>query len=208
MIDILVKNQIQNLMKIKWLNNFFLFLRPEVRKKHTCVHEAGHAVATCLLGFNLNGIEIQHDRLGTSGWNHRGGEDNSEKEMPIFFAGAAAEVLVFGKAIPSYRDGRHVTDFENAWRHAALLNLKPDSFPREPKYVMGEYYVAPQITSDMIPEGKTHEEVSAAISAMEEKGLSEAFNILSPHIRTIKRIAAALEQKGKLSGEEVRALIL
>jgi Peptidase M50B-like len=195
-------------MKINWLNEFLLNFRPKVRKEHTCIHEAGHAVATCLLGFKLHGIEIINNKVGFSGWNHREGDDNSEKEMPIFYAGTAAEILIFGKAIPNHRDGRHVTDFENAWRHAALITLKPNSFPREPKFIMGDYYVTPQIQPEMIPDGKTIEQISASIAAMEEKGIVDAFNILSPHIETIKRVAAQLEQKGKLSGDEVRSLII
>ncbi len=59
----------------------------------------------------------------------------------------------------------------------------------------------------MIPDGSSAQDIHAHIKMIEEKGIRDAFELISRNLEVVKNVAGALQERQMLTGDEVRQIM-
>jgi ATP-dependent Zn protease len=185
-------------------------IRPEARPRSTstALHEAGHACVSIWTGTKVNRVAIGRqicpgnneivdgycsiEPLDVADLLVRW-EAVAVARMSIIYAGPIAENLLY------QLDGRCVTD---------------DIVPPYPDEVMLEEIVSLVICSGLTDDGKplvyeeNRERLAPMIASLHSQAAELASKLIHGRLDTVLAVATALLEKGTLTGDEVRTLVL
>lgn len=165
--------------------------------RYIATHEAGHAVASVVLGLNLISTDIKRrpvqggTSLGYTRCPHLIERQSGEKVIPALiqtFAGPLAEIAVNPDA---YGSGADRMDRAEALQAAKIAVCIPTQRPD------GNWEISPAEQARSSPE----------IDALILKGLEGAACIVNDHAFAIVAVADALLRKISLTGDEVAAIV-
>lgn len=165
-------------------------------KKYIAIHEAGHAVTSLTLGFELKDVEIKYKKTYEkdmfSGVTHYSlkndgfmTEENMRNLVTIAYAGPVAEKIIIGKIGYDNVSGEY-SDFEKAELIIKKIILASDEY---------KVYVAC---------GKVFDEMMNEISS---ELFAEAEKIVKENLDDIKKVANQLYENNFLMGEHIKRII-
>lgn len=169
-------------------------------RKRVAVHEAGHALAACEVGDEVQAVELG-DGAAHQGATHRQTRAGNSKYTPaeryilVAVAGYTSERLVYGDRDPNLCD----TDSNRAWEAAAgslaLAAGDHDEIARQQ-----------QLHRDRIPLQNTlwpqRQEAAILIARLE----AECARMLGCRRKDLETLAAHLDEHGRCDGADIPAI--
>ncbi len=208
------------LSEIKWFgsitdNPLTLLFNLKGLGKRLTVHEAGHILVGALgpERIDLDYAEIMPFNIKGITYFTRGQINHTAAELPMLYAGTAAEVIVFGNAFRQYGSANgsfrgNLDDFSKADYIAAKQTLGPESLGELKDHVgFFQGFSMPKITQEMLPEGMGKVDALKKIYSLKSEAYSLAWNILAENRTALERIADTFLEKKRITGSEVRQIL-
>jgi ATP-dependent Zn protease len=169
-------------------------------RRRVAVHEAGHAIISCVLKVGaLLGVSL-HDEGGLTAIDPVFDGSTTlrtlEDLMTFILAGRSAEELVFGE-ITLGSGFSDTSDLARATQIARSIELRSGFGD------LGNVYVEESVVDDLV-------RIPGLIGAVKKRldnAAARASAILAEHRTTLERIAQSLEKNGYLSCDDVDALL-
>jgi len=179
-------------------------------KKRIAIHEAGHI----LVGVKgpeqreLDYSKIWPLNLGGQTLFADTEREDTAADIPILYAGTAAELLVYGNAYDNSPLRDDLNDFSRANFVAKKHILKPHSLGNLKDYVgfLGAFS-SPIITPEMLPEGMSKIDALNKITDLKNDAFGTAWNILAENRTALEQIADLLAKNRRITGAEVHQIL-
>jgi len=188
-------------------------LKPEI-KRRVAYHEGGHALVAALLPHTdpVHKVNIIPTAKGALGYTLQRPEEDqyllSEEELrerlAVLLGGRAAELLVFGEASTGAANDldqatnlarRMVTEF------GMTDALGPVRYAPEAGYLGAPTGVRPEVSPE------TANLIDKETRRLVEEAQSRAISLLREHKTALERVAALLQEREVISGEEIQKII-
>ncbi|MCK8781892.1 ATP-dependent Zn protease [Rhizobium sp. NTR19] len=172
-------------------------------RKRAAIHEAGHALVYTVTGV----AEVQSASIGLNGIGMVTTIANAElpqtetwlmSSLACVLAGRAAELLVFKEALAG-AGGADDSDLAQATHMALAAETGLGFCEHQPLIYHPTTIAAHQLSVDR--------ELADRVNLRLERAEAVARSILEKHRRALAEIAAALEDVGILSGDEIRRIV-
>lgn len=168
--------------------------------RRDCYHESGHVVAGWNLGFRVESVRVGMADGQTTGQTAGQCVMDLDRTGPLFFRGTRRQHESLNRHVQTLLAGQTAFNLFCSKRYNCDP-LPPADFPAY--YRFGAQSDLIRAIERILPTLAPAESVESRIAAAEQR-TRERLNRLWP---AVESIAAALEQRGSLTGAEVRTLI-
>ena len=181
--------------------------RPEHLLRIYAVHEAGHAVAICVLGLGTLDTTSIRGSAGSGGGTRSRAvpgvfrPEDVQAQLVSFLSGRAAEEAILGAA-SSGAGGQSDSDLAQATQLAttAVTALGLDA--------SGDLVWSGCLDAEALPQRLARDPVLAGrVRTMMHGAYDEALALVRGHVQTVEAVATALLARTTLSGKEVAGII-